>query len=167
MKNITIISILMLFLATSCSYEPGISEAFTKYRFKDGVTTISIPGWVINVAASFGDLDESEREILDSIDKVRVMSIENDNLNAQINLHKEFYEKINKNNNYEELLVVRDDSESVTVFGRIEDSVIKEMVVLVGGDDNALIYVKGEIKPELINNNLNLSDPEKFLSLNF
>jgi hypothetical protein len=82
-------------------------------------------------------------------------------------LHKEFYEKINKNNNYEELLVVRDDSESVTVFGRIEDSVIKEMVVLVGGDDNALIYVKGEIKPELINNNLNLSDPDKFLSLNF
>ncbi|WP_346863611.1 DUF4252 domain-containing protein [uncultured Draconibacterium sp.] len=167
MKNSTIISILILFLATSCSYEPGISEAFTKYRFKDGVTTISIPGWVINVAAGFGDLDESEREILDSIDKVRVMSIENDDLNAHIDLHKEFYEKINKNNNYEELLVVRDDSESVTVFGRIEDSVIKEMVVLVGGDDNALIYVKGEIKPELISNKVNFSDPEKFLSLNF
>jgi hypothetical protein len=73
MKNITIISILILVLATSCSYEPGISEAFTKYRFKDGVTTISIPGWVINVAAGLGDLDESEREIFDSIDKVRVM----------------------------------------------------------------------------------------------
>jgi len=167
MRNLALLSIVILLVATSCSYEPGVSEAFTKYRFKDGVTTITVPGWVISLAVNFGDLDESEREILDSIDKVKVMSIENDDLNARIDLHKEFYQYINKKNDYEELLSVRDDSESVTIFGRMDESVIKEMVILVGGDDNAMIYLKGEIRPELINDKVNFSDPEKFLSLKF
>ncbi len=30
-----------------------------------------------------------------------------------------------------------------------ENETIKEMVLLVGGDDNALIYVKGDIRPEM------------------
>ena len=61
----------LLFLLVSCSYEPGVSEAYNKYRFKDGVTTITVPGWVIHLAAGFADLEESERDLLESIDKVR------------------------------------------------------------------------------------------------
>lgn len=167
MKKILFIFIASIFIFTSCSYEPGVSEAFTKYRFKDGVTTLSVPGWVIGLAASFADLEESEREILESIDKVRVLAVENDDLNARINLHKEFYSHINKKGDYEEILVVRDDHENVTVFGKMDENTIKEMVILVGGDDNAMIYIKGEIKPELINDKIDLTDPDKFLSFNF
>ena len=165
--QITFILISVLFLFTSCSYEPGVSEAFTKYRFKDGVTTITVPGWVISLAAGFADLEESEREILDCIDKVRVIAVEDNDLNARVDLHKEFYEKINKKGDYEELLVVREQNESVTIFGKMDENVIKKMVVLVGGDDNALVYIKGEIRPELLNDKIDLTDPDKFLSFNF
>ncbi|MCY1722363.1 DUF4252 domain-containing protein [Prolixibacteraceae bacterium Z1-6] len=167
MKILALLSVAILFVFTSCSYEPGVSEAFTKYRFKDGVTTVTVPGWVISLAAGIGDLDESEREILDCIDKVKVISIDNDDLNSRTNLHEEFYEQINRNKAYEELLVVREEDESVTVFGRMDESVIKEMVILVGGEDNAMIYIKGEISPELINKNINFSHPDKLLSFDF
>jgi hypothetical protein len=167
MRKIVFVSIAILFVFTSCSYEPGISEAFMKYRFKDGVTTVTVPGWVISLAASFADLEESEREMLESIEKVKVLSIEDNDLNARTNLHNEFYSHINKNDHYEELLVVHEDSESVTIFGRMDDSEIKELVILVGGDDNVLIYVKGEIKPELLNGKIDLTDPDNFLSLKF
>jgi hypothetical protein len=166
MKHIAIIFFAFLFIFTSCSYEPGVSEAFTKYRFKDGVTTLSVPGWVIGLAASFADLEESEREILESIDKVKVLAVEDDDLNARINLHKEFYSHINKKGDYEELLVIRDAQENVTIFGKMDETAIREMVILVGGDDNAMIYIKGEIKPELLNDKIDLTDPDKFLSLN-
>ena len=165
--QITFIFISALLLFTSCSYEPGVSEAFTKYRFKDGVTTITVPGWVISLASGFADLEESEREILDCIDKVRVIAIDDHDLNARVDLHREFYNKINKKGNYEELLVVREENESVTVFGKMDENVIKEMVLLVGGENNALVYVKGEIKPELLNDKIDLTDPDKFLSFNF
>lgn len=167
MKTIYLFLLATLFLFTSCEYNPGVSEAFTKYRFKDGVTTITIPGWVIGLAANFGDIEKNERELLQSIDKVRVLVVEDNDLNAKINLHKEFSTKINRNNDYEELMTVRDENEDITIFGKMNENVITEMVVLVGGDDNALIYLKGEIDPKMINDVVKISDNEKLLSFKF
>lgn len=167
MKKYTFIFIAILFLLSACSYEPGVSEAFNKYRFKEGVTTITVPGWVIHLAAALSEDENPEMEFLESIDKVKVISVEDQDLNKSINLHDEFYDKINREGKYEELMVVRDDNESVTIFGVMEEDVITEMLILVGGEDNALIYVKGEISPDLLNDKINLSNPEKLLSLNF
>jgi len=167
MKYSSLILIAFFLILTSCDYNPGVSEAFTKYRFRDGVTTITVPGWVIGLAARYGDLNRDEREILESIDKVRVLAIENDDLNNRINLHEEFQSQINRRHDYEELLTVRDEKDNVTIYGKMDENVIHEMVILVGGDDNVMIYLKGEIRPELLNDKINLSDPDKFLGMKF
>lgn len=164
MKTILFFLLATLLLLSSCEYNPGVSEAFTKYRFKDGVTTITIPGWVINLAANFGDIEKSERELLHSIDKVRVLVVEDNDLNARINLHREFSTKINRNNDYEELMTVRDKNEDITIFGKMDEFVIKEMVILVGGEDNAMIYVRGEIDPKILQDQINKNDINTFLS---
>jgi hypothetical protein len=164
MKTIQFFLLATLLLFSSCEYNPGVSEAFTKYRFKDGVTTITIPGWVINLAANFGDIEKSERELLQSIDKVRVLVVEDDDLNARINLHREFSTKINRKNDYEELMTVRDKNEDITIFGKMDEFVIKEMVILVGGEDNAMIYVRGEIDPKILQKQINKNDINTFLS---
>jgi hypothetical protein len=164
MKTISLFLLATLILFSSCEYNPGVSEAFTKYRFKDGVTTITIPGWVIGMAANFGDIDKNERELLHSIDKVRVLVIEDEDLNARVNLHKEFSTKINRNNDYEEFLSVRDDTDDITIFCKMDENVISEMVILVGGDDNAMIYVRGELDPELLKDEIKISDKDRFLS---
>jgi hypothetical protein len=164
MKTILLFLLAMLLLFSSCEYNPGVSEAFTKYRFKDGVTTITIPGWVINLAANFGDIEKSERELLQSIDKVRVLVVEDDDLNARINLHREFSTKINRKNDYEELMTVRDKNEDITIFGKMDEFVIKEMVILVGGEDNAMIYVRGEIDPRILKEQINKNNVNTFLS---
>lgn len=150
MKKTVLFSVLLLLLFTACEYESGVSEAFTKYRFKEGVTTISVPGWLIHAAARWGDLDKNERELLQSIDKVKVLTIEDNDLNARSNLHKEFYNTIRENSELEELMVVRDGNDQVTIFGKTDDECIKELLILVGGDDNAMVYVKGRLKPEMI-----------------
>jgi hypothetical protein len=164
MKTILLFLLATLLLFSSCEYNPGVSEAFTKYRFKDGVTTITIPGWVINLAANFGDIEKSERELLQSIDKVRVLVVEDDDLNARINLHREFSTKINRKNDYEELMTVRDKNEDITIFGKMDEFVIKEMVILVGGQDNAMIYVRGEIDPRILKEQINKNNVNTFLS---
>jgi len=167
MKTNLLFLLATLFLLSSCEYNPGVSEAFTKYRFKEGITTITVPGWVIGLAANFGDIDSDERELLQSIDKVRVLVVEDEEINRDINLHREFSTRINRKNDYEELLSIRDDNEDVTIFGKMDEDVITEMVILVGGDDNALIYVKGEIDPKMLKENIQLSDKDKLLSLKF
>jgi hypothetical protein len=156
--------VLLLFLFTSCEYESGVSEAFTKYSLKSGVTTITVPGWVIRMAARWGDLDRNERELLQSIDKVKVLTIEDRDLNARSNLHKEFYNTIKENSELEELMVVRNDDEQVTIFGKADEESIKELLILVGGDDNAMVYVKGRLKPEMITRFMDDNSQRGFLS---
>ncbi len=167
MKTILLLLIVTLFIFSSCEYNPGVSEAFTKYRFKDGVTTITVPGWVIGLAANFGDLQDDEQKLLQSIDKVRILVVEDEDLNGKINLNNEFSSKINRNSDYEELLTVHDENEDVTIFGKMDEDVITEMVVLVGGDDNALIYVRGELDPKMLKENFQLSDKDKLLGMKF
>lgn len=165
MKKLSLLLVVALFLLTSCEYNPGVSEAFTKYRFKEGITTISVPGWVIRLAANLGDIDDNERELLESIDKVRILVVEDENLNSEINLHNEFSSKINRKKKYEELLTVNDENENITIYGIMDDEIILEMVILIGGDDNALIYVSGEISPELLKDEISTKKHGKFLSL--
>jgi|WetSurMetagenome_2_1015567.scaffolds.fasta_scaffold112273_2 hypothetical protein len=164
----TIFSIFVLsLLFVSCTENAGVNKAFLKYGSEDGVTSITVPGFVIRLAASLADMTDEERELLRSIDKVKVLAIEDHKLNKVIDLHQEFYSNINKKGEFEELLTIRDKGENVTVFGKMEgEDIIKEMVVLVGGDDNALVYLKGHIDPDLLNE-INFSKHGKLLSHDF
>ena len=164
MKRIILILFAATFIFSSCDTNSGVSEAFSKYAHQEGVTSITVPGWLIALGAKIGDLSDEEQELLESIDKVKILSLEDSDLNEEVDLHKEFQFKINQNGDYEELLTVRDREENVTIFGKMEENIITEMIVLVGGEDNAMIYVKGEIRPELINNTIKTDD---FLSLKF
>lgn len=164
MKRLFLLPVLFLLLFTSCDDETGVSEAFTKYRFKNGVTTITVPGWLIRTAAMWGDLEREERDLLRSIDKVKILTIENKELNARSNLHKEFYESVRKRGDLEELLVVLDGNEQVTIFGKADEDSIEEMLILVGGNENAIIYLKGRLKPELIAGFMDENSQNGFLS---
>ncbi len=166
MKRSILVLFTFTFLFTACNSNQGVSKVFSKYAHKEGVTAITVPGWVIGLGVLFADLSDEENELLSCIDKVKILSIENETLNRNVNLHKDFFEEINKKNEYEELLSVREENESVTIFGKINDSVIHEMIVLVGGNNNAIIYFEGEIKPELINNTIHLANSE-LLSMKF
>ncbi len=167
MKNLLLLLVLSVTFLSSCSYEPGVSAAFAKYSHEQGVTSVSVPGWLIHIAARMTDLEKNEREIISSIDKVKVLSIEDDDLNARINLYYEFQAQINAGHDYEELLVVNEENQNVKIYGKMDEYNIRDMVILIGGDDNALIYVKGKISPELISNMIQKSNSRDFLSLKF
>ncbi len=167
MKRNLLLLIVAIFILTSCEYTPGVSEAFTKYRFKDGVFTLSVPGWVIHLASNSDGIDKNERELLQSIDKVRILVVEDENLNGKINLHKEFAAKIKNKNHYEELMTVTDNGENVAIYGKTDGDVITEMVLLVSGEnDNALIFVRGEISPDVLKESVKDKKAGGLLSLN-
>ncbi len=115
-RIIILLVVLGAFL-TSCYDESGISDAFGKYRWREGVVAFTVPGFAIRIASRVADLEKEERELLHSIDKVKVLVID-ENSDSRINLHKEFYSHINTDGKYEELLVIRDHEQDVTIFGK-------------------------------------------------
>ena len=95
---------------------------------------------------------------------MKILAIEDKDLNARSNLHREFYSAVRENSEMEELMVVRDGNDQVTIFGIADENSIKELLILVGGDDNAMVYVKGRLKPEMISRFMNENSQRGFLS---
>ena len=164
MKCIIYFSLVFLFLFTSCEHKNALGEAFLRYRYKEGVTSVTIPGWVIILASRWGDLEKEERELLRCVDKVRVLTIEDPDLNARSNFHKEFYQSVSHDPEMEEFLVVRTDDEQVTIFGKADEKSIHELLILIGGDDNTMVLIKGKIKPEVLSDLINKGTPNNILS---
>ena len=168
MKKIFYILIIMALASVSCTDNSAVNMAFVKYGHKKGVTSITVPGFVVRFAAKVGDLNREERELLRSIDKVKVLAVEDHQLNIEIDLHGEFYQKMNRNGEYEELFNVRDKDENVTIYGKMDgDEEIRELIVLVGGDENALIYLKGRFNAEMLNKHVKFGYPDNLLSFDF
>jgi hypothetical protein len=151
MKHFSILLIGLILLFASCHNEKPVAMAFAKYSARDGVTSITVPGFLISLASKISSIPEEQRELLQGVSKVKILTIENPELNRKVNFHEEFYAMLSKGN-YEELLRVSEPGNDITIMGIMDDDfTIREMVILVGGDDNAMIYVKGKLHPEMIN----------------
>lgn len=164
MKRIVFFSMVFLFLFSSCEHKNEMGEAFSKYRYKDGVTSVTIPGWVISLVSRWGDLEKEERELLRGIDKVRVLTIEDHDLNERSNFHREFYQSVSRNPGMDEYLAVRTDEEQVTIFVKEDEKTIDELLILIGGDENTIVQIKGKIKPEVLSDLINKGAHNNFLS---
>jgi hypothetical protein len=151
MKHLSFLILGLIFFFASCQNEKPVAMAFAKYSSHDGVTSITVPGFLISLASKISSIPEEERELLQGMSKVKILTIDNPELNRKVNFHEEFYAMLSKGK-YEELLRISDPGNDVTIMGIMDDDfTIREMVILVGGDDNAMIYVKGKLHPEMIN----------------
>ena len=66
-----------------------------------------------------------------------------------------FYTEIEKDldvSNFEEVMTVNDGGEMVRIWMKVEKNEVSEFLLIVGGDDNVLVYITG---------NFNMNDLEE------
>ncbi|MFZ5430768.1 MAG: DUF4252 domain-containing protein [Bacteroidota bacterium] len=147
MKKLSLVLIIAITLV-SCHRNDPVASAFTKYSRHDGVTSITVPGFVISLASKLAPPED--KELLEGISKVKILTIDQPEMNRKVNFHEEFHARLNTGK-YEELMRISDKGTEVTIMGIMDtDHTLREMVILVGGDENALIFLKGNIRPEVI-----------------
>ncbi|MFY9151513.1 MAG: DUF4252 domain-containing protein, partial [Prolixibacteraceae bacterium] len=127
-----------------------VDKLFNKYANKDGFTTVNISGKLLSFASQFDDSKSKETEMLAKLSGIRILSVENKDLNKGLNFYKELEaDGFFKNHNYEVLMEVTNKDEVVRFFGRAGDKgKLSELLLVVGGDDNTLISIRGVIDPE-------------------
>ncbi len=128
-----------------------VDKLFEKYANKQGFTTVNISGALLGLA-SHVDTNSPEGEMLSKLQGVRILSVDDDKLNKSLNFYKELEDDgFFKNNHYDVLMDVTDDDEVVRFYGKSAgDGKFSELLLIVGGDDNALISIRGVIDPENI-----------------
>ena len=122
----------------------AIDNLFDRYQGKDGVTTVMIGPELFQVIKSM-DIEEIEGHDLpmDKVTSVKILTIEDEEQWEGVNFYKEIENDLDVSN-YAEVMTVNDGGETVKMWMKNEGKQIREFLLIVGGDDNVLIYITGD-----------------------
>lgn len=169
MKKFYPLSLAFLLISTcslkSQSYET--ERLFDKYRGEKGVVSVWLPGIVMKLAANVADLNGEEEELIRSIRSLRVLTIEDKGLYKGVNFTREANIKHTRNG-YVTLVSVSDGDSDILILGREKRGKLKDLLVLVGGEDNVMVEIKGRLNADMlesIGSVAGLNNIKKFSSL--
>ena len=98
---------------------------------------------------AIGDLDREEKALLRSMRSVTVLTIEDEYLYPGVNFTEEI--KLSSDH-YKLLLEVHDEDEDVIIAAREKNGKLRDLIVVVGGDENVLVHVRGRMDSDLLEN---------------
>ena len=135
--------LLLLFLTgtlTAAYGQKSIDALFEKYAGRDGFTTVTVNGNLLKLIGSFDDDDDS---LPANITEIRILAQEDDKIDVE-----NFYDQVIKGLNlgqYEEFMRVKESDQDLRMLVRAEGRKFKEFLLIAGGEDNAVIQIKGEM----------------------
>jgi hypothetical protein len=149
MKTVIILICFAVFGAILQAQHSEFDELYSAFRGEEGVINLTIPGFLCRMAGNIADLEDEEQELLRSIQSVKLMVIENEEINQQINLAK-VMARVKPDRGVVPLLRVNDGKDDVLILAKQEEDRISELYVVVGGDENVMIRIKGRMDKDLM-----------------
>jgi hypothetical protein len=140
---------LLLFAVLSITFtfvygQKSIDALFDKYAGRDGFTTVTINGSLLKLARYLdSDTDHDDNSLPAGLTQLRILSQEDKTLKTE-----NFYDMVIKDidlNTYEEFMRVKDSDQDVRMLVRTEGKTFKEFLLIAGGEDNAVIQIKGNL----------------------
>ena len=144
MKKVVLFILVVAFPAFMMAQNSAVDKLFAKYKGQKGVTTVSVSPELFQMINAMGIEELEEQDFpLDKIVSVKILTIEDDEGWEDVN----FYNEIKKDldvSDFAEVLTVDDGGEVVRMWMKADKAVVSEFLLIVGGDDNVLIYITGD-----------------------
>lgn len=143
MKRVILILIAVALPALMMAQNSAVDKLFDSYKGKDGVTTVQISPELFQIMNAFEieDLDNSEIPF-DKVASVKILTIEDEEKYKDVNFYEEIKGEL-KTDDFAEIMTVVDGGETVRMWMKAEKEAVLEFLLIVGGDDNVLIYITG------------------------
>ena len=152
MKRAVFLILVVVFPAFIMAQNSAVDKLFAKYQGKQGITTVNISPELFQMVNAMGIKEIEEEDFpLDKVASVKILTIEDVEGYEDVN----FYEEIRKDldvDDFEEVMTVNDGGEVVRMWMKVNNRSVSEFLLIVGGDDNVLIYITG---------NFNMKDLEE------
>jgi len=151
MKKLILIFAVAMPVALFAQKTP-VDKLFEKYANKEGFTTVNISGKLLSIAGQGNNEKDATKDMLSKLSGIRILTVEDEKLTGKL----DFFEELNKegffdNNDYEVLMEVTEATEVVRFLVKDDGKgKFSDLILIVGGDDNALINISGTIDPENI-----------------
>jgi Domain of unknown function (DUF4252) len=141
MKRLLIFIVLTI-TVTLVYGQKSIDNLFDRYAGKDGFTTVTINGNLLKLAHCLGDNDD-DKSIPLTITEIRILAQEDKSMKVE-----NFYNMVINDidlKNYEEFMRVKESNQDLRMLVRSDGDKFKEFLLIAGGEDNALIQIKGNM----------------------
>ena len=150
MKRIILSGVAIIFALTVFGQKSAVDKVFDKYSGKDGYTTVYISSFMFKMLSQL-DVDDPEynefKKATSGINSIKILTQDGSNSEA---FGKELLEMLPRDE-YQEMMVVKDQEEEVLFLAREEGGKITEFLLIVsGGGEDALIAIQGDIDLESI-----------------
>ncbi len=151
MKRLMMMMALLVPLVLAAQKSP-VDKLFEKYANQKGFTTVNISGKLLSFAGKVDTGNPETTKMLSNLTGIRILSVEDEALNQHLDFYKELESSgFFRNNDYESLMDVTEENEVVRFYAKdAGGGKLSELLLVVGGHENALISIRGLIDPENI-----------------
>jgi hypothetical protein len=141
MKKLVIILVLSAFISV-VSGQKSIDALFDRYAGKDGFTTVTISGNLLKLARCLDD-SECDDAMPAKISEIRILTQDDENMKVD-----NFYDLVIKDidlDKYDEFMRIKESDQDLRMLVRTEGRRFREFLLIAGGEDNAVIQIKGDM----------------------
>jgi hypothetical protein len=151
MRRLMIVMALLVPLALAAQKSP-VDKLFEKYANQKGFTTVNISGKLLGFAGKMDNGNPETSKMLANLTGIRILSVDEDENPQKLDFYKELESSgFFRNNNYESLMEVTESNQVVRFYAQDGGGgKFSELLLVVGGEDNTLISIRGLIDPENI-----------------
>lgn len=143
MKKVLLIILAIALPAFLMAQNRAVDKLFEKYKGKEGVTTVQISPELFQIVQAMEIEEVEEHDIpFDKIASIKILTIEDEDGWEGVNFYKEIENDLNVDD-FAEVMTVDDGGETVRMWMKADNSTVSEFLLIVGGDDNVLIYITG------------------------
>ena len=144
MKKVIVFVLLIAFPGFLMAQNSAIDKLFQKYQGKHGITTVNISPELFQMVTAMGIEEIEDQDFpVDKVTSVKILTIEEEEGWEGVNFYEEIKNELNVDD-FTEVLTVNDGGEVVRMWMKADKDAVKEFLLIVGGDDNVLIYITGD-----------------------
>jgi hypothetical protein len=138
-----ILGILVVSALMGAAYgQRSIDRLFERYANNDGFVSLTISGNLLNLLKS-DENDRDDNHWPDKITEIRILVQDEENKG-----NENFFDLARRDldsREYEEFMTVKKTDQDLKMLVRMDGDIIKEFLLIGGGEDNFIIQAKGSI----------------------
>ncbi len=143
MKRVVLFILAVAFPAFMMAQNSAVDKLFAKYKGQPGITTVSISPELFQMVNAMGIEELEDQDLpLDKVASIKILTIEDDKGYEDVNFYNEIKKDL-KVDDFAEVMTVDDGGEVVRMWMKVDKNTVSEFLLIVGGDDNVLIYITG------------------------
>ena len=145
MKKIAAILFLLMLITPSLMAQNTLKDVVRDYQRQNSEFTMVIPSFIFKMGLAFGDLEDEEREVLQQIDKMKIIISDKRFRNNEFILLDEGI----KDGRFKEIMTVYDQKDKVRMVYHQKNDRKSELLMLVeDGTENVMILMNLHGKPD-------------------